>query len=598
MTTAFLLPLKRFLLLALCVLPWLLPTARAQTPAADGLHFTAIALHDAADTPHAMADDAINSDRLVAFFEWLRGNGFTAVSLSDIEVARRGGRPLPPRAVLLTFDDGYASLYSRVFPLALAYRVPVVAALAGSWLEGDMGGQVRHGDQKVPRNRFISWTQAREMQSSGLIEFASQGYDIHHNVRGNPQGSLMPAATTRIYADDTGYEAETAQRARLRADLMLSRQQMVRELGQAPRAIAWPFGRYSSMAVEVARDVGFSWALTLDAGPSTARMPMTVARHSPSADPSLDTLAAMVSNNISFPSAQRWVCLDPALLWTGDAATTDERLGRAIERYRTLGVTGVVINAATIGTDGGLAQAWFPNRELPLQADVLSRMVWQLQTRAGVEVQVRLPSTRALATLGSAERVLRLFEDLGAYVPLSGLFVDDALVMAPALLPLHVGQAWNARAARDTLDPNRLTANDALAMQSFRAVQRARPWLQLAINSGDASAATDANSLPPEPNPLADITWARADLPASPVVSHARSYAAMAPDAVGRMRRSGVWLSGPGTIDANVLTASALALQRAGRSVLGWCPDDPVADLPNAKRAAPGISSATFPVKF
>ena len=598
MPAAFLLPLKRFLLLALCVLPWLLPTARALTLPDDGLHFTAMALHDAADTPQAMADDAINSDRLVAFFEWLRGSGYTAVSLTDIEVARRGGRPLPPRAVLLTFDDGYASLYSRVFPLALAYRFPVVAALAGSWLEGDMGGQVRYGDRTVPRNRFISWTQAREMQSSGLVEFVSHGYDIHHTVRGNPQGSLMPAATTRIYADDTGYEAEPAQRARLRADLELSRQQMARELGQAPRAIAWPFGRYSMMAVDVARELGFSWALTMDAGPSTARMPMTVARHFPSADPSLDTLAAMVSNDISFPSAQRWVCLDPALLWTGDAATTDERLGRAIERYRTLGVTGVVIDAAMIGTDGGLKQAWFPNRELPLQADVLSRMVWQLQTRAGVEVQVRLPSTRALATLGSAERVLRLFEDLGAFVPLGGLFVDDALALAPPNLPPHNGQAWHTRAARDTLNPAQLTANDALAMQSFRAVQRARPWLQLAVSLGELSAATFASGPPPEPNPMADITWARAELPANPAVSHAASYAAMAPEAVGRLRRSGVWLSGSGAIDADVLTASALGLQRAGRSVLGWCPDDPVADLPNAKLAAPGISAATFPVKF
>ena len=598
MPAAFLLPLKRFLLLALCVLPWLLPTARALTLPDDGLHFTAMALHDAADTPQAMADDAINSDRLVAFFEWLRGSGYTAVSLTDIEVARRGGRLLPPRAVLLTFDDGYASLYSRVFPLALAYRFPVVAALAGSWLEGDMGGQVRYSDRTVPRNRFISWTQAREMQSSGLVEFVSHGYDIHHTVRGNPQGSLMPAATTRIYADDTGYEAEPAQRARLRADLELSRQQMARELGQAPRAIAWPFGRYSMMAVDVARELGFSWALTMDAGPSTARMPMTVARHFPSADPSLDTLAAMVSNDISFPSAQRWVCLDPALLWTGDAATTDERLGRAIERYRTLGVTGVVIDAATIGTDGGLTQAWFPNRELPLQADVLSRMVWQLQTRAGVEVQVRLSSTRSLATLGSAERVLRLFEDLGTYVPVNGLFVDDALALAPPLLPLHGGQAWNTRNARDTLDTARMTANDALAMQAFRAVQRARPWLQLAIISGDASAATVANSQQPEPNPLADITWARTELPARVAVSHAVSHAAIAPAAAGRLRRSGVWLSGSGTIDADILTASALGLQRAGRSVLGWCPDDPIADLPNAKRAAPGISAATFPVKF
>ncbi|NBW63906.1 MAG: hypothetical protein EBR33_12480 [Synechococcaceae bacterium WB4_1_0192] len=44
-----------------------------------------------------------------------------------------GKQPLPRKAVLLTFDDGYLSLYTRVFPLLLAYRIPAVAALVGEW---------------------------------------------------------------------------------------------------------------------------------------------------------------------------------------------------------------------------------------------------------------------------------------------------------------------------------------------------------------------------------------------------------------------------------------------------------------------------------
>lgn len=562
-------------------------------PKADGLRFTAISLHDAADTPYDMAGDAINSDRLVVFFEWLRGNGFTAVSLNDIEASRRAERPLPPRAVLLTFDDGYASLYSRVFPLALAYRFPVVAALSGSWMEGDADGQVMYGDQRVPRSRFITWAQAREMQASGLVEFASHGYDIHRTVRGNPQGSLMPAASTRIHTAAGGYEDAAAYSARLHSDLQRSRAQLQRELGRAPRAIVWPFGRYSSVAVDIARQAGFSWALTLDAGPSSALNPMAVSRHSPSADPSLDTLASMVRNDISFASAQRWVCLNPATLWTGDLASTDERLGRAIERYRTLGVTGVVIDAAQVGADGGLTDVWFPTTTLPLRADLLSRLVWQLQTRAGLQVQVRLSARQALRSLGSPQRVLQLFDDLGTYVPLGGLWVDDALGAVGGEWPSHSWHSWEIRAARDALDATALVANDALTLQAFRAAQRGRPWLQLALASSDSG----AKGL----SPLADVRWSVTSLEAASAprdATHAAAYAAMAPAASARLHRNGVWLTSANPPQADALAAAVLKHQRLGERVLGWCPDDPVSNRPDAFRAAPGVSGATFPVKF
>src|SRR5262245_42107934 len=66
--------------------------------------FIAIAFHDVVDRSSELDDDAVTTDRLVTFFEWLRGNGWSAISLDDVERARRGEQPLPAKAVLLTFD--------------------------------------------------------------------------------------------------------------------------------------------------------------------------------------------------------------------------------------------------------------------------------------------------------------------------------------------------------------------------------------------------------------------------------------------------------------------------------------------------------------
>jgi biofilm PGA synthesis lipoprotein PgaB len=159
-----------------------------------GQRFVSIAFHDVADRADELDTDGVTTRTLAQFFDWLKGSGWTAVSLDDLAAAARGTRPLPDKAILLTFDDGYRSLYTRVFPLLQVYRFPVVAALVGSWMEGRPDGTVLYGDRVVPRSRFLSWSEAREMQASGLVEFASHSYDLHRGVLANPQGNLIPAA--------------------------------------------------------------------------------------------------------------------------------------------------------------------------------------------------------------------------------------------------------------------------------------------------------------------------------------------------------------------------------------------------------------------
>ena len=223
-------------LLILFILITACATAAAQ-PGAAPTRFVSIAFHDIVDDPREATDDAITTDRLITFLEWLRGNDWTAISLDDVARAARGEKPLPPRAVLLTFDDGYRSLYTRVFPLLLAYRMPAVAALVGSWVDAPMDAMVQYDDRLVPRRNFISWAEAREMQASGLIEFGSHSYDLHRGVPANPQGNTMPSAVTRRYISGQGYEDASSHRQRLADDALRVRALLARELGRAPRGL-------------------------------------------------------------------------------------------------------------------------------------------------------------------------------------------------------------------------------------------------------------------------------------------------------------------------------------------------------------------------
>ena len=191
-----------------------------------GQRFVSIAFHDVDDKVGELETDAVTTQVLARFFDWLKGSGWTAITLDDIAAANRGTRPLPDKAILISFDDGYSSLYTRVFPLLKVYNFPIVSALVGTWMEGRPDGTVLYGDRVVPRSEFITWAQAREMQASGLVEFASHSWNLHRGILANPQGNMTPAAITWRYDEATRtYETDAQYRARIRDDLARSRQQ-------------------------------------------------------------------------------------------------------------------------------------------------------------------------------------------------------------------------------------------------------------------------------------------------------------------------------------------------------------------------------------
>jgi biofilm PGA synthesis lipoprotein PgaB len=506
-----------------------------------------------------------------------------------VDAARRGERTLPERSILITFDDGYRSLYTRVFPLVLAYRIPIVAALVGSWMDAPAGSMVNYGQKQVPRARFVSWDEACEMVQSGFVEFASHSYDLHHGVLGNPQRHELPAGNARIYTRGGRYETEPQFRRRIGEDLARSRETLTNHLGRAPRAIAWPYGRYNGIGLEEARLAGFEFALSLLPEPASIREPMAISRYLPTNDPSLATMVDNIQFNNPLPNARRLVAMNTAAFWTGNNAGMDERLGPALERIRILGVTSVVLDAAVIGPDGRIEATWFPNRQLPMRADILSRLSWQVQSRAGVITLIRLPSSAALATLGSPAKVRALFEDLGAQVTAGGMFIDDAPELA--LVPgEHSGSPWEVRAARNATRRNTLPPSAALALSTFKVVEFYRPWLRLAL--------VGPNSPSTGPSAVADVTLVS-------IAPNVREVSALS-DRLHELnwlnpkftRRVGLWFVGPTPPRERDLINATRLFQRRGGTAIGWAMDDPALNRPKAKTVQPTVSSSTFPVEF
>lgn len=87
--------------------------------------YAVLAYHDVEDGAADQRYMSVRTSALNEQFAWLKQNGYQPVSVEQILQAQNGGPALPNKAVLLTFDDGYRSFYSRVFPLLKIGRAHV-----------------------------------------------------------------------------------------------------------------------------------------------------------------------------------------------------------------------------------------------------------------------------------------------------------------------------------------------------------------------------------------------------------------------------------------------------------------------------------------
>jgi hypothetical protein len=242
----------------------------------------------------------------------------------------------------------------------------------------------------------------------------------------------------------------------------------------------------------------------------------------------------------------------------------------------------VAIDAAVPSASGGVESAWFPNRQLHVRQDLLSRLAAQMRARAGVGVIVRLPHQRVLKALGDPERVVQLFRELAAAVQIDGLMLEDVPAMATP--DAHAAEApWDVRARRRRFDATGWPAADALALRAFLAAQAERPgmeliWLAPPLHPQDRPSSIAEVTL--VPRALGDTTAMEVQDP--------RLDAASA-------RRVGLWWTGIGPLRGRDLAMAMRTFQLRGGTIVGWSPDDPLLDRPGSRVVAPHVSAARHP---
>ncbi|KTC28444.1 poly-beta-1,6-N-acetyl-D-glucosamine N-deacetylase PgaB [Pseudomonas sp. ICMP 19500] len=355
-------------------------------------HFLGIAYHDVEDRDPDQAVVAVRTERLIEQLAWLRENGYQAVSVDQILAARRGGPALPPKAVMLSFDDGYSSFYTRVMPILGAYHWPALLAPVGSWIDTPLNQPVDFAGTPRPRGEFLTWQQIREVSQSGLVEIAAHTDANHKGILANPQGNLEPAATTRSFDPKTnGYESEAQFQARMRADVAAISNKIRTVTGKAPRVWVWPYGAADGTSLAVVGEHGYEMALTLEDGLDDLGNLMNSPRFLVASDPDGEHFAnSMVAVQTKAPMRVLHVDLDN--VYDPDPAQQARNLDVLVQRVVDMGAGTVFLQAfADPKGDGLVHSLYFPNRHLPMRADLFNRVAWQLHTRAHASVYAWMP---------------------------------------------------------------------------------------------------------------------------------------------------------------------------------------------------------------
>lgn len=158
-------------------------------------------------------------ETLDAELAWLKENAYTPVSFDALAAHLARGAPLPPRPVIISFDDDWQSQYVNAVPLLRKYGFTATFFV---WVRA------------VGRAHHMSWDEIKELDAEGME------IGCH---------TLTHLILPRLKSDD-----------QLRREIVAARDLIAAHLGHPVTSLAYPFGQYDERVVEIAREAGFTTA--------------------------------------------------------------------------------------------------------------------------------------------------------------------------------------------------------------------------------------------------------------------------------------------------------------------------------------------------
>lgn len=188
----------------------------------------------------------------------LAAAGYTAVTFGDLINYVDYGVELPAKPVVITFDDGYSNNYTLAYPILAQYGFKATVNVIVSSV-----GQDTYKDTGQAIYPHFTYSQAREMWQSGVMDLQSHSYDCHQVEKYEPKGQYRYGVLPKKG------ESETAYIEFFRADYQQAKTGLEENVGNQVNAFAYPYGEYTELSEILLSEMGNRVTMTIEPGPNT-----------------------------------------------------------------------------------------------------------------------------------------------------------------------------------------------------------------------------------------------------------------------------------------------------------------------------------------
>ncbi len=170
---------------------------------------------------------ARHPDDFLRDMEYLSAQGFTPVTFQAVSESEA----LPDKPVMITFDDGYASVYEQAFPILSRFGFKAVVFMPASYIGKTNDWDVQFGNKKF-----------RHLSKEQTVELSVAGHEIAAHGMKHLPFTLLDSTALKFELEESRAILETI-------------------TGKQVRSLCYPFGRFNSRVIEAVKQAGYQYAM-------------------------------------------------------------------------------------------------------------------------------------------------------------------------------------------------------------------------------------------------------------------------------------------------------------------------------------------------
>lgn len=168
-------------------------------------------------------------------FSLFKKSGVEVIPLRELVLRLKNPRPFQEKVIVLTFDDGYDSMYTKLMPLAKEFNYPVTLFVYTDRISKSGG-------------KSLNWQKLREMEKNGI---SIESHTIFHR-------DLVKLNNT----------ASSGFKQLLFEEIYLSKRVLELYLNKSIDYFAFPYGSYDLYIIDLCQNAGYDRVFSTDYGPN------------------------------------------------------------------------------------------------------------------------------------------------------------------------------------------------------------------------------------------------------------------------------------------------------------------------------------------